>query len=333
MRVNTGRWGTSKDFDELMAHRGIEPTLPGYSDEDGFKWVIDCFEQCLPTAEKCGVTMGLENHWGLGRTPEGVLRIVKAVKSPWLHVTLDTGNFLEDPYDKLEQLAPHAMLVQAKTYYGGGVWYTLDLDYDRIAPVLRKHNYRGYISLEFEGKEDAGPQCRRAWRCSERRLDEALALNEMSRRDCSQRLASSGPIQDGSLMDVRVHGDAGGIDGPPGHPGCREPVLNHGQAIAVRRHVELTVGLGVAELVLKVHGVHLRSHNCLDRRIGRRDIVGLDYVGATHDPGIAAVVVVIGIVVIVIEVMVMIEVMIVVEMVIVIGMGMVGVCRHLGWGL
>ncbi|MGD9636066.1 MAG: sugar phosphate isomerase/epimerase family protein, partial [Pirellulales bacterium] len=154
IRVNTGRWGTTKDFDQLMANRGIEPRLEGYTDDDGFKWVIDSFEECLPTAEKCGVTMGLENHWGLGRTPEGVLRIVDAVDSPWLQVTLDTGNFLEDPYDKLEQLAPRAVLVQAKTYFGGGVWYTLELDYPRIAALLRRHQYNGYVSLEFEGLED-----------------------------------------------------------------------------------------------------------------------------------------------------------------------------------
>jgi sugar phosphate isomerase/epimerase len=100
------------------------------------------------------VVLGLENHWGLGRTPEGVLRVVNAINSPWLRVTLDTGNFLEDPYDKLEKLADQAVLVQAKTYYGGGLWYALDLDYNRIAALLRKHNYRGYLSLEFEGKED-----------------------------------------------------------------------------------------------------------------------------------------------------------------------------------
>jgi sugar phosphate isomerase/epimerase len=154
MRVNTGTWGTSKNFDELMANRGIEPPIKGHTDNDGFKWTIDSFEKIIKTAEKCGVTMGLENHWGLGRTPEGVLRVVDAVDSPWLRVTLDTGNFLEDPYPKLEQLAPKAALVQAKTYYGGGLWYTLDLDNDRIARLLHKHNYGGYISLEFEGKED-----------------------------------------------------------------------------------------------------------------------------------------------------------------------------------
>jgi L-ribulose-5-phosphate 3-epimerase len=154
MRVNTGTWRTSKNFDELMKNRGIEPPQPGHTDEEGFGWVIDSLGQCLKAAEKCGVLLGLENHWGLGRTPEGVLRVVDAVKSPWLQVTMDTGNFLEDPYDRLEMLAPKTILVQAKTYYGGGLWYALDLDYDRIARMLRRHRYRGWVSLEFEGKED-----------------------------------------------------------------------------------------------------------------------------------------------------------------------------------
>jgi L-ribulose-5-phosphate 3-epimerase len=155
VRVNTGHWGTSKDFDDLMKNRGIESPLPGYTDEDAFPWVIDCFEKCLTVAEKCGVVLGLENHWGLARTPEGLLRLADAIKSPWLGVTLDTGNFLEDPYDKLKAIAPRATYVHAKTYYGGGVWYTLDLDYARIAAILHNVNYRGFISLEYEGKEDA----------------------------------------------------------------------------------------------------------------------------------------------------------------------------------
>ncbi|MDA0296096.1 MAG: sugar phosphate isomerase/epimerase [Planctomycetota bacterium] len=154
MRVNTGTWGTSKDFDDLMANRGIEAPLEGYTDEDAFPWVIEAFEKCLPTAERCGVVLGLENHWGLGLTPKGILRIVNAVGSPWLQVTTDTGNFLDDPYDRLAKMAPHTVLVQAKTYFGGGQWYGLDLDYPRIGRILNEHNYRGWISLEFEGMED-----------------------------------------------------------------------------------------------------------------------------------------------------------------------------------
>ena len=154
MRVNTGRWGTSKNFNALMANKGVEPPLKGYTDEDAYPWVIDSLAECAKTAAENGVTLGLENHWGLGLTPEGVLRIVKAVDSPWLRVTLDTGNFLEDPYARLKQLAPKTVFVQAKTYFGGGVWYTLDLDYSRIARILRDVKYRGWISLEYEGRED-----------------------------------------------------------------------------------------------------------------------------------------------------------------------------------
>ena len=106
IRVNTGRWGTSKDFDELMANQGIEPRLPGYTDEDGFGWVIGSLEKCLKKAEECGVVMGLENHWGLGRDAAGVLRVIDAIKSPWLQATLDTGNFLEHQYEQYAQLAP-----------------------------------------------------------------------------------------------------------------------------------------------------------------------------------------------------------------------------------
>lgn len=154
VRVNTGRWGTTRSFDELMKNKGIEPRLEGYTEEDGFKWVIDSYRTLAEKARELGVIMGLENHWGLGRTAEGVLRVVKEVNSPWLQATLDTGNFLENTYQQIEALIPSTVLVQAKTYYGGGTWYTLDIDYARVASLLKQHGYRGYVSLEFEGKED-----------------------------------------------------------------------------------------------------------------------------------------------------------------------------------
>lgn len=154
IRLNSGRWNTISSFDDLMKARGEEPVLPGYTESDGFKWCIDATRQCLAKAEECGVILALENHWGLSRTPSGLLRIVDAVNSPWLGALMDTGNFLEDPYDKLQAIASKTVYVQAKTYYGGGEWYTLDLDYKRIARILREAGYYGYVSLEYEGKED-----------------------------------------------------------------------------------------------------------------------------------------------------------------------------------
>lgn len=154
IRVNTGRWGTTRSFDQLMKDKGIEARLEGYTDDDGFGWVIDSLSACVKVAEKCGVVLGLENHWGLGRTAEGVLRCIREISSPWLQATLDTGNFFERRQEQFRLMAPHTVLVQAKTYYGGGTWYTLEMDYDEIAGILQGAGYRGYISLEFEGQED-----------------------------------------------------------------------------------------------------------------------------------------------------------------------------------
>ena len=155
IRLNSGRWKTIKSFDDLMKVRGKEPPLPGYTDRDAIKWCIDAIHDCLPAAERLGVAMALENHWGLTTSVDTLLEIWRAVNSPWLVINLDTGNFPDEPYAGIAKLAPHAAVVQAKTYHGGGEWYTLDLDYKRIARILRDANFTGYVSLEMEGKEPA----------------------------------------------------------------------------------------------------------------------------------------------------------------------------------
>ena len=155
IRVNGGRWNTVKDFDEFMKKRGLEPPLAGHTEDEAFEWVIDGLGKCLKRAEELGITLALENHWGLSGTPEGLLRLLAPFASPFIGALMDTGNFLEEPYDKLKAIAPKTVFVQAKTYYGGGLWYTLNLDYQRIAHILADAGYSGYVSLEMEGKEHA----------------------------------------------------------------------------------------------------------------------------------------------------------------------------------
>jgi sugar phosphate isomerase/epimerase len=155
IRVNAGRWNTIPDFDEFMKKRGLEPPIAGHTEDEAFDWSIDCLGKCLKRAEELGIVLALENHWGLSRSPEGVNRLLSAFDSPFIGALMDTGNFLEDPYDKLKAIAPRAVFVQAKTYFGGGLWYTLDLDYAAIARILADAGYSGYVSLEMEGKEPA----------------------------------------------------------------------------------------------------------------------------------------------------------------------------------
>lgn len=154
VRLNSGRWKTVKSFDDLMKVKGDEPALPGYKQEDAINWCVESINKCMPHAAQAGVKLCLENHWGLTTKTETLLEIWKKVNSPWLGINMDTGNYPVDPYPEIEKLAPVANIVQAKTYYGGGVWYTLDLDYKRIAGILKKAKFNGWVSLEMEGNED-----------------------------------------------------------------------------------------------------------------------------------------------------------------------------------
>jgi L-ribulose-5-phosphate 3-epimerase len=154
VRAFGGRWATRPNFGEFMAAGGIEPPLEGYTEADGYAWTAEAFKIASYYAGRRGVTLLLENHWGFTGNAAGVLRILQGVASPWLKVVLDIGNFnfCVDPYAEMTALAPHALMVHAKTYQGGGLYYTAELDYRSIARLLDQADFRGYVSLEFEGQ-------------------------------------------------------------------------------------------------------------------------------------------------------------------------------------
>lgn len=153
VRAFGGRWNTLS-WPELLAAGGVEPPHEGFAEDDGYAWSVEAFRAAAHYAGRSGVTLVLENHWGLTGTPEGVLRIVEAVGSPWLMVVLDTGNFvhLPDQYAAMAQLLPQLALVHAKTYAGGGFALDIDLDYHRVLDLLQGAGYSGWLSIEFEGK-------------------------------------------------------------------------------------------------------------------------------------------------------------------------------------
>ncbi len=154
VRVFGGRWHTLPKFQDFMAARGEEPPLPGYTIDDGFRWSAEAFRIASYYAGQRGVTLALENHWGLTGSAAGVQRILDDTGSPWLKVVLDTGNFnySPDPYAEMARLLPSVVMVHAKTYTGGGMFYTPDLDYRRIGRLLRDAGFHGYVSVEFEGQ-------------------------------------------------------------------------------------------------------------------------------------------------------------------------------------
>jgi sugar phosphate isomerase/epimerase len=153
VRAFGGRWNTLA-WEPFMAASGEEPPLAGYSYDDGYNWSIDAFRIAGYYAERRGVVIALENHWGFTGTASGVLRILEGAASPFLQAALDIGNFVYSPdqYAEISALAPHAAIVHAKTYIGGGQYYDAGLDYRRVRHILDDVKYRGYLSIEFEGK-------------------------------------------------------------------------------------------------------------------------------------------------------------------------------------
>lgn len=119
------------------------------------KQCIEVLEEACAYAGSRGIFLGLENHGGIVAEPEQLLAIVKAVKSPWLGINLDTGNFhTADPYEGLAQCAPFAVNVQVKAdIRRAGAAADERSDLPRIAKILRDANYQGWVALEYEAKE------------------------------------------------------------------------------------------------------------------------------------------------------------------------------------
>jgi L-ribulose-5-phosphate 3-epimerase len=157
IRVNSGGWRKKGSFDELIAAKGWVEPWEGYTKDDGLKWCVDAIHACLPHAERHGVMLLLENHWGLTTFAEDMVYLLETVDSPWFKAILDMGNFIFEPdmYAAMERIAPYVWLAHAKTYFGGGTWYSLDLDYASVFRILLNTGFSGYVSIEMEGAEAA----------------------------------------------------------------------------------------------------------------------------------------------------------------------------------
>ncbi|MEY4005786.1 MAG: hypothetical protein RLZZ221_1882 [Verrucomicrobiota bacterium] len=85
------------------------------SRDEADKLVISALEECCDYAGKKGIFLGLENHDSIGSAAT-LLPMVKAVKSPWIGINLDSGNFrTADPYRDFAECVPYSVNVQFKS--------------------------------------------------------------------------------------------------------------------------------------------------------------------------------------------------------------------------
>lgn len=136
------------------------PVGDGLDEAAARRACIAALEECCAHAATRGVMLGLENHGGIVADPAGLLAVVEGVRSEWLGISLDTGNFHSpDPYADLVRCAPYAVNVQYKvairrTAPGGGRESAEPADPARIVAILRDAGYQGTVALEYEEEED-----------------------------------------------------------------------------------------------------------------------------------------------------------------------------------
>ena len=144
----------------LRVFAGVAPK--GVQESKARRWVCECLHEVLGYAADRGVVIALENHGGVVAKPEGLLDILTRVKSEWLGVKLDTGNFnTADPYGDLLRCAPYAVSTHIKTEIRrNGVLEPAD--FSALGQILRSVGYRGFMNLEYEAAEDAATAVPRA---------------------------------------------------------------------------------------------------------------------------------------------------------------------------
>jgi sugar phosphate isomerase/epimerase len=128
----------------------------GSTPEEAEKNCLECYKECLEVAGRFGVILGLENHGGIVAEPDALIRLIKAVDSPWAGINWDSGNFhTADPYADLAKIAPYAVNVQLKMKMKpAGSKEGEPTDTKRVLKILNDANYQGWFTLEYEDKED-----------------------------------------------------------------------------------------------------------------------------------------------------------------------------------
>lgn len=125
--------------------------------------VLDAMIRIAAMGEERGIVAALENHGGT--TADQLLAFHQDVNSPWFAFTLDTGNFPPasavgpDTYTSIKRTAPFASMVHAKFFNVLEDGRDRDFDWQRIRAILQDADFSGFLSVEYEGKDNDELAC------------------------------------------------------------------------------------------------------------------------------------------------------------------------------
>ena len=111
--------------------------------------------------ESIGINVIVENHGGLSSNGAWLASVMKKANHPRVGTLPDFGNFIIDrktgeSYDRYKgtaELMPYAKGVSAKTHDFNDAGNEVNTDFERILKIVKEAGYRGYIGIEYEGRE------------------------------------------------------------------------------------------------------------------------------------------------------------------------------------
>jgi sugar phosphate isomerase/epimerase len=147
------KWVDATELAGASHLRVFGDKLPaGATEEQGVQWVVETMKPACEYAASKGVILGLETHSGLSTRADNIVAILRGVDSPYAGCNLDISNFRENPYEQIRTCLPYATHAHIRDFYGEP---KKPLDLDRIWRMFAQSGYKGYMSVEYEGEEDA----------------------------------------------------------------------------------------------------------------------------------------------------------------------------------
>jgi sugar phosphate isomerase/epimerase len=126
----------------------------GATAKQGTDWVVETMKPACDYAGKKGIMLGIEDHAGVTQNGDVCLEIIHRVDSPYAGINLDITHFIptgsEDPYAQIKACIPYATHTHIRDHFDDGT----PIDMDRVWKMFQDGGYKGFMSVEYEGKED-----------------------------------------------------------------------------------------------------------------------------------------------------------------------------------
>jgi len=143
-----------------LGARAIRLNLGGLGDETGDDTVgadrcIAAFKRLIPMAKELNIKLCIENHGGVSKKADTILKVIKGSDPEWVGACLDFGNWPDNVrYTECAKLAPYSYHVHAKAREFDEQGWEARMDFRHLLQMLKDSGFGYAVSIEYEGGED-----------------------------------------------------------------------------------------------------------------------------------------------------------------------------------